>query len=313
MDSETSGLEAAVLRTVLYADVFDYALRVDELHHFLMGDRPTTRDELDSVLTASERLRAELTVIDGLVVLAGRETLISGRADRDALAAKLWPRAVSAGKLLAGVPFVRMVALTGALAMHNPAHLRDDFDYFIVTAPGRVWLARLLIVGVVRLSRLWGWPVCPNFVLSPDALAQRRCDVYIAHEIAQAVPLDDRAGLYDRFRAANPWTRGYLPNALDAYPRGAARPLGRVGRWFKQAGEWVLGGKLGDRLEMWEQRRKLRRFATEAQRRGSTAQLDATQVKGHFNDHGSRVIAAYRDRLRAFGLDDIGAAEIAAD
>jgi hypothetical protein len=307
-----TALDIAILRTVLYADVFDFALTRTELHHFLMSATPVERGVVERALSESVGLRGVLVMQGDYVVLHGREHLLGVRAERHRLTNALWPKAAAAGKLLARVPFVRMVALTGALAMHNPSHGRDDFDYFIVTAPGRVWLARLLIVGVVRVSRVWGWPICPNFVLSPDALAQRRQDVYIAHEIAQAVPLSDESGLYARFRAANPWTHAHLPNAHTAYERGGAHALGGLGRMVKRVLEGVLGGGLGDRLERWEQTRKGRRFAAEAaQRAASAAQIDATQVKGHFDDHGTGVIAQYHARLRAYGLSEDSAASAA--
>jgi hypothetical protein len=307
-----SALEDAILRTILYADVFDFALEHAELHHFLMARQPYPPEAVQHALETSAYLHRALSLQDGLITLAGRDELRLIRAERRRLTSALWPKAVAAGKLLSRVPFVRMVALTGALAMHNPGHTGDDFDYFIVTTAGRVWLARLMIVGVVRLSRLWGWPICPNFVLAPEALPQRRRDAYIAHEIAQAVPLADEAGLYADFRVANRWTHQHLPNATTPYPRGQVQPLGRIGRGVKHLLEWILGGRVGSALESWEQRRKLRRFATQAQAATSAAQLDSAQAKGHFIDHGSGVLAQYRARLHTYGLTE-ESADLAAD
>lgn len=305
-------LEAAILRTVLYADVFDFALRVDELHHFLMSTQPIPFADVGATLSESLFLRAALVTSDGRVVLAGREALLTARDEREAVSSVLWPKVAAAGHWLACVPFVRMVAVTGALAMDNPAHADDDFDYFIVTTPGRVWLARLFIVGVVRASRLWGWRICPNFVVAADALAQRRRDVYIAHEIAQAIPLADSDGVYAAFRAANAWTENHLPNAVDAFSRRNISALGRVGLAIQRLGERVLGGRLGDRVEAWERGRKLKRFATQSHPKNSAAQVDSSQVKGHFNDHGRGVLAHYHARLKAFGLEE-HRADLAAD
>jgi len=46
-----------------------------------------------------------------------------------------------------------------------------DLDYLIVTAPGRLWTARALTIGLVRLARRAGRRVCPNYLLSTRALA----------------------------------------------------------------------------------------------------------------------------------------------
>lgn len=305
-------LEVSILRTILYADVFDFALCIDELHHFLMSPHPVSLEAISQALAESSALRDVLIQEGGRVALRGRDTLLSLRDQRDTLAAQLWPKAAAAGHWLACVPFVRMVAVTGALAMDNPAHLGDDFDYFIVTVPGRVWLTRLVIIGVVRLSRLWDWPICPNFVLAADSLSQRRCDVYIAHEIAQAIPLFDSGGLYAKFRAANAWVSDHLPNADSPFPRVEMRTSGRIGRLMKGLGEGLMAGWLGDKVEAWEAGRKVRRFKSQIHRQESAAQLDSSQVKGHFNDHGSGVIAQYHARLKTFGLVETSA-DLAAD
>lgn len=311
--SHPTPLEVAILRTVIYADVFDFALRVEELHHFLMANQAVSLATIQEALACAPNLRHDLTVRGEWVVLAGREALLDVRQNRDDLAAQLWPKVAQAGQWLASVPFVRMVAVTGALAMDNPAHPQDDFDYFVVTTPGRVWLARLLIVGVVRVSRLWGWAICPNFVIAADSLSQRRRDIYIAHEISQAIPLADHHGVYHEFRLANAWTFEYLPNAQVAFERRTRQMTSRLGAVVQRMGEWLFGGWLGDKLEAWERERKVARFARQAKRPDSAAQLDRSQVKGHFNDHGTRVLAEYHARLRQFGLEEPNADDLAAD
>jgi hypothetical protein len=77
---------------------------------------------------------------------------------------------------------------------------------------------------------------------------------------------------------------------------------------LKRAGEWALGGWLGDRLERWERGRKMRRFQ-KVIRPDSAAKLDPSQVKGHFEDHGARILRHYRERLQRFGLLDSAAAD----
>ena len=292
-------LDAAILRTVLYADVFDFPLTISELHHFLIANHAVDIGAVERALAQSARLRDRVGQAEGFVFLAGRADLVALRRGRERASAALWELALRYGGWLARLPFVRMVALTGALSMRN-AQDGDDLDYLVVTAPGRVWLARAFSIALVRLVKRRGVVICPNYVLAETALAQEPQNLFIAHEIAQMIPI---AGppVYARLRAANPWTASLLPNAGEPFIRvGEARP----GAWtvVKRAVECVLGGALGDRLERWEYRRKLARFAPDMATPGSAAQLDPAHVKGHFNDHGRRVLDAYGARIRSTKL-----------
>ncbi|MBK9124112.1 MAG: hypothetical protein IPM16_13485 [Chloroflexi bacterium] len=309
---ENQPLEAAILRTVLYADIFDYALSVRELHHFLIHPTAVELAAVEHALVTSPVLAEALAHCDGWITLADRTAIARLRIEREHTARDLWPQAERFGKALARLPFVRMVGLTGALAMRNPSGPHDDLDYLIVTRPGRVWLARLLSVAVVRWVRLRGREICPNFVLAEDRLAQTRRDLYIAHEVSQVVPLFGRE-LYDRLRDANCWTLDHLPNALHPLHPGDTARLGRAERAVKSVVERVLSGRLGDWLEGWERRRKMARFAAAAKSAESAAVIDDSQVKGHFNDHGSRVLMQYRRRLERFGLAATPDESLAAD
>lgn len=306
-DQPESQTAEAIFRTILYADIFHFPLTEAEIHHFLIG-QAATRGETHAALEHSAWLRHTLTCTDGYYTLSEGEALI--RQQREAASARLWPLAERYGRLLAHLPFVRMVALTGSLAMHNPRHAHDDIDYLLVTTPGRVWLTRLLAVIVVRLARLRGVDLCPNFVLAETALQQERQDLYMAHEVIQMIPLAG-FGLYDAMRQANRWADAYLPNAhAPFYPTQDATPKG-VGRVFQRLAEGFFSTPIGNWLENWERARKQRKFAAQLSSGRSTARLDEDQVKGHFNDNGLWVMEKYQERLNAYGLTEtqIGQAE----
>lgn len=295
-------IEAAILRTVLYADVFRFPLTTAEIHHFLIWHEPIEKDAIVKWLTNSPLLHQKLAREGEYVVLRGREDLIPLRVARDAASRELWPLALRYGRWLSRLPFVRMVALTGALAMRNPTDAHDDLDYLLVTAPRRVWLARAFSIILVRLARLQSIEICPNYVLAESNLTQERQDIFIAHEVSQMVPLYGH-GLYCRLREGNPWVSDYLPNASSIFHAGDDRPFGRGWMIMKSLLEAILGGAIGDRLENWEYHRKLRRFAGQMQTPHSSARLDPNQVKGHFNDHGHFVLQQYAERLREHGLE----------
>jgi hypothetical protein len=294
-------IEAAILRTVLYADIFQFPMTAEEIHHFLIHDRPVSLEVIRQTLAASTTLRQLVDYNGDYVVYDGHHDSAQVRRARQASSAHLWPLALRSGIWLARLPFVRMVALTGALAVRNAAADDDDLDYLLVTEPGRVWLARAFAIVLVRLGRLRGVEICPNYVLSASALLQNRRDIFIAHEVVQMVPFYGLA-LYAQLRGVNAWVDAYLPNACEPFYREAEQELGAFWKALKRAAEWALSGRLGDRLEGWEYQRKLRRFAGDMRTPHSSARLDEQQVKGHFNDHGNPVLHQYEERLRQHGL-----------
>jgi len=304
-DCEGEDTERAILKTVLYSSLFDYALTPDEIAHYLV-ETVSSEDEVRSVLAASEWLDGQIARVDGHVTLRGREDLASQRRERARASRRLWRKARFLARALSWLPFVRMAAVTGALAMENSAE-HDDVDVFLVTAPGRVWLTRALAIALVYMGKLARTTLCPNYVVSQEVLSIEPRTVYVAHEFVQMVPIYGFA-MYRRMRAANPWIRDLLPNADQPLHQEPEYHPGPVVRAVKRVMEWALSGELGDRLERWEMRRKIRRFSPMAGQAYNSVVLDRTQVKGHFNDHGTRISRQYEARLEEYGLVPPGAA-----
>ncbi|MDX2138126.1 MAG: hypothetical protein SF123_08520 [Chloroflexota bacterium] len=296
-----NSLEDAILRTILYADVFNFPLTLPEIHHFLIATTPASLRAVEETMMRSERLQRVLVCVNGYFMRVGREALAETRQARETASQSLWGNAITWGRWLGRLPFVRMVALTGSLAVHNAVD-DDDIDYIIVTAEGRVWLTRALAIVVVRLARLRGVLLCPNYVLAESALKQTRHDIFMAHEIAQMIPVYGH-NVYAAMRQANEWVADQLPNAKSAFYPIAEGNENRVWLGAKSGAEMLLAGRVGNALESWERERKLRRFAPSLETRDNDARLDAQHVKGHFNDRGNPALSRYLEYLRAFELD----------
>jgi len=287
------------LRTILYSDLFDYPLTPEEISHYLIGvacDSETVRARL----AAPVWLQGRIARVDGYVTLAGREGIVRKRRERARCSNKIWHRARAFVRILSCLPFVRMVGVTGALSMDN-SNEGDDVDVIIVTAPNRVWMVRAISLMIVYAGRLGHSTLCPNYLLSEEVLPLQQRNIYIAHEFVQMVPLYGLV-VYERMRAANPWIEVILPNAREPFhPRAEYNP-GVVGRVMKGLMERCLSGRLGDRFEAWEMRRKLRKFRPQLMKSGGSAVLSKDQVKGHFEDHGKHVRETYDLRLKEFSL-----------
>jgi hypothetical protein len=263
-----------------------------------------------SALRTSRRLAENLSHIWPFYLLkssgspSGEETIVQSRLRRVNEARRLWPQAVYYGNLIARLPFVRMVAVTGALAMDN-VERGADIDYLIVTSQGRLWLCRGLVVLLVKWASLRGVTICPNYLLTERALVFPDQSLYAAHELVQMVPLHGLA-LYRQIRRVNRWTEQLLPNAGDQpyhsflgtgeEKGGAERPFR-----FKLFAERALSTPPGDWLERWEMQRKIRKFT---RRHPASPEIDfcADWCKGHFDLHGEKTLDSYTQRLARFGL-----------
>lgn len=288
----------AIVAAVAYADIFDFPLTVAEIHRYLSGVAVSDAD-VQRLLT--ERLMAhQLAYCDGFYMLPGREHLVDIRRQRAENARRLWPLAFRYGRYIAALPFVRMLAVTGSLAVNNPDS-QADVDYFLVTANDRLWLCRALVVGVVHWAARRGVVLCPNYLIAERALDAFEHNIYTARELVQMVPLTGWP-VYRRLRQINAWTLNYLPNAGLTPPRMPA--LSSSPRWQRVTGclgEWALRTPPGAWLERWERQRKIAKLSQMGL--NSETEFGRDWCKGHFDAHAQRVLQTYDRQLETLHVE----------
>jgi hypothetical protein len=280
---QTSGglspLQRAILLPVAYADVFDYPLTAGEIHRYCGLKASFT------TIYATIQGFGFLSQSGDFYTLPGRESLVAVRARRAEISSRLWPHALLYGRAIASLPFVRMLAVTGSLAVNNTESLAD-IDYFIVTEPGHLWTCRAQVLALGRLAARQGLNLCPNYIVTTHALAFPDRNLYAAHEIAQMVPLYG-LDIYAEIRRRNDWVAGFLPNADGAPP--APAPV----RWTESTTrllpvfETLLRTPPLAWFERWEMDRKVRKLSREQGTSGESA-FSADVCKGHDQRHGSR-------------------------
>jgi hypothetical protein len=206
--------QRALLKTLAYADVFDYPLTGVEIKYWLIWSYPRPCPQNLPL--------AKLDKSGKYYYLPGRAKIIQLRQQRHYFSQLKLKKAQKLTKFLSLIPWIKMVSVTGALSMNN-AREEDDIDLLIITAANRLWLTRLFLVILLELLQLRRRPhvlsspnkVCLNLFLDEASLAlpiaQR--DLYTAHEVCQVKPLLNREKTYEKFLGANSWTEVYLPQA----------------------------------------------------------------------------------------------------
>ncbi|MFA6908334.1 MAG: hypothetical protein WC289_00420 [Patescibacteria group bacterium] len=223
-------LRTAILSTIAYFDLFQYPLTAFEIWRWLYrdGTESAERFSLNDVLLAletDEALVGRLTAQEGLYMLKGHEQHIPIRQSRYRVAERKYRKAMRMVRILRHLPFIRMIGVCNNLAFSNTVDT-SDIDLFIITVPGRVWTARFVVAGLLKLLGLRPTAetardrFCVSFFLSSDALNIRHValdeDPYLAHWVPQVIPLMDAGGYAKRFFEANTWIREHLPNAFPA-------------------------------------------------------------------------------------------------
>ena len=285
--AELDVVDRAILRTVVYASLFEAPLDLDELHRAL-ADVRLEKDALRLRLE-SPVLSRHLTFRDSLVYPRGRDAWREQRARRRQHARSLVARHGRILRLLERFPFVRLAALSGACAHENATD--DDVDVFLVVKAGRAWSVYL---SLVLLSRLFGVrrTLCLNYILDESALALPERDVFTAAEIVGLRPRAGGDGYRAFVRANEAMLAGY-PNFLAGFER-EAQSLPRAGsaRWLER----FLDRTAAPLMEALSRRLMGARLRRKGEGRPGVV-LAAHRLKLHTHDHRPGLNAAYHAAL----------------
>lgn len=198
-------LRSAIKQTLGYSAFFDYPLTIQELHFWLIINKPVSRSLLIQNLPKS--------------LPQSNPPLRKKRRDITATKLKANQMAIN---FLRSVPTIKLIALTGSLSMDN-AKPDDDLDLMLVTTNNTLWLTRLFVIPIFRFFFKVRTPlhlhypnsVCLNLWLDESALKvpENKHNLYIAHEVLQIKPLLNRGQVYEQFIHQNSWTATHLANA----------------------------------------------------------------------------------------------------
>ncbi|KKS98199.1 MAG: hypothetical protein UV73_C0003G0141 [Candidatus Gottesmanbacteria bacterium GW2011_GWA2_43_14] len=227
-------LEDAIIRTICYADVFDFPLTIPEVRKYLIGFSLPGLKEKD--LIKKVKYLPDISSKSGYYFLKGRETNVSGRLRKEYFSGQKYKLLQKILKFMTFWPQVLMIGVTGTLAMNN-ADRDDDIDLLLVSDSRQLWTTRFLVVSLLKTLGLYRNPkdtkvnnkICLNMYLDENHLelpvAER--DLYSAHEIIQLLPVYDRGGYYQKFRSSNSWVNQFLPNSEVFAGNNSENPSGK--------------------------------------------------------------------------------------
>lgn len=225
-------LSKAILATLAYHDIFGYPLTQDEIRNFLIGKK--IKLQLKKELSKLKS-QGEIGERNGYHYLKNRSKLTAIRLQRAKYSRAKLKRAKLFTTLLTLIPTVKLVAISGALAMNN-GNKNDDIDLVIISSKNTLWTTRFLANLILLPYRRYPESTqvsdraCLNIFIDESNLKISPQNLYTAHEICQMKPLWDRGWTYSRLIKANSWIYKFLPNWQPHYPVIPAFTLkGKVG------------------------------------------------------------------------------------
>ncbi|MBI2594036.1 hypothetical protein HYW44_05345 [Candidatus Daviesbacteria bacterium] len=229
-------MEKAILKTLAYYDIFEFPLKAWEVHKWLIGPpsgRAGKSASLKQVEKKLKKLNQESRLSRGspkaarimnkgdYFFLTGKKGLVKERVRREKVSKRHYQTAKLISLLFKVIPWVKLVGVSGSLAMMGSRE-QDDIDIFIVTGKNRIWITRLFLIILTSLTGIRrkrrekilsaAGKVCINLILEEDNLAQRKKNIYLAHEVLQMHVLWQKEDLYSKFLHDNEWVFRYLPN-----------------------------------------------------------------------------------------------------
>ena len=297
-------LEAAVLRTLLYFDIFDYPLTKNEIVRHL----PVKLTDQHQLINALNLLEQDglITELKGYRFISGSSpTIVAKRLQRESRAKQLWKRAQSISSMIRHVPFVRAIFISGSLA-HAQADPGGDIDYFIVTEPNRLWLVRTFLVLVRRTlflnKRTY---LCLNYFVTTDHLLITERQVYAACETASLRPIYNPS-LYAQFAKKNRWITDFYPNFFCVSDANFA-PITKNASAVQKIVEKLVPSRLALRLDQrlmntttnfW--RKKYPTMTKE--KRDVVLRTTRHESRAHADDYSDKILSTYAASLAKYHL-----------
>jgi Nucleotidyltransferase domain len=284
-----------VLSTLIYFDVFQYPLTSIEIF-----ERCTLNNVEDTTIALQELQQLKIVYcINGFYTLHNNEQLVERRLTANAFATKSLQKAKLISKLIKRFPYVRAIMLSGSIAK-NYMDEQSDIDYFIVTAPNRLWVCRLFFVLVQKILFFNKYKYfCYNYMVDENHVTITDKSFYTAIEASTVLPVYN-LHLYNQFMEKNRWIQDYFPN----YPATSSVLLNNRRSTLQKVVEPLFNNKFGEWLDVFLMKKieaKWRKAYSKKMFEGTNnLQLNRYTAKAHTEGHYNRIMTLYDSKKAAY-------------
>jgi hypothetical protein len=276
-------LSGKILSTLMYYDKLDYPLTPFEIWKYLSrntnheSDITDRRNSLAEIISGlkSEELKNKIEEYQGFYFFTGKKDLVEKRLERNKISQLKIKKIKKVVWWLRMMPFVRMVAVTGTVAMKN-SDGKSDLDLFIVLKHGHIFTGRTLVTLVVHLlgKRRHGNKItdriCLNFFVTDESLNTDFRNIFKTKEELEIEPANHfcasehfflssifDTGIFAKFKKENRWISSYFENYYLASGENAKKMKDIfASRNIRKIGEVIFSlGILETGLKSWQTKR----------------------------------------------------------
>ena len=315
-------LEKSIIATICYYNTLDYPLTGFEIYKYLANmSRMLSREyvanvsfnKILDVLGNSLELRKIIQEKNGFYFLQGREKILPQRIKRQKLADQKWKKARRIIWLLQIIPYLRMIAVSGSLALEN-TRKNSDIDLLIVTKAGRIWTCRTLITILITLLGKKHHKgktrdrICLNHYITDKSLKIPFESLYNAQTYARLINVYENNSLFQQFQKENLWVKNYLFFWLSA-KAGNLRIIkkNKILISFAKFSEAVSDNRAGNWIENTLGKWQKKRIKADPlyKKRGGRITADKNQLEFHPESHEVRIVKKFNQKMRDLGLPEL--------
>lgn len=287
-----------LLKTLLYFDIFQYPLTKEELLFFC----PTVceGDEVDLALVGLLD-KGLLYKFERFYSLHNAPALIDRRLTGNDLATRRMATARRISRFISLFPFVRSVMLSGSISK-GYMDKNSDIDFFIVTAPGKLWITRTFLVLFKRIFLFNSHKnFCVNYFIDTENLEIEEQNLFTAIESITLIPTYGENCYYE-FWTANQWVQKYFPNSS---PRETAT-IRNGNAIVKSLTEKLFNNRLGNAIDQYFMNLTLKRWKSLFGKRFSKGDFEVAfktkkyASKNHPRFYQKSILDKYQDKIRHF-------------
>lgn len=219
-------LKESITKTLKYFHMFRFPLLIEEIHRFL--HIKTTKAEL---LQATREMIQERKLFRkrDMYALENSDLIFLNRLVGSDVATEKLKEAVTSTKIVSNFPFVRCICISGSLSK-GYADENSDIDFFIITAPKRLWICRTILHMFKKATFFMNQQhsFCMNYFIDESMLCIEEQNLFTATEVATLIPMYNAAVHKKLLQSNAAWMQNHFPNISEGNPAKSIEKTGRL-------------------------------------------------------------------------------------